>query len=76
MGMNVRLSDQVATTGLGTLGEIEKDIAAKLDGKTELSQTELIQFQKKISDYSNTISMMSGLLKSLSDSDKGIINNS
>ncbi len=76
MDMNVRLSDQVTSKGLGTLESIEKDIAKRVNGQSELSQSDLIRFQKEISDYTNTVSAMSGLLKSLSDSDKGIINNS
>ena len=76
MDMNVRLSDQVTSKGLGKLESIEEEIAKRLNGQSELSQSDLIRFQKEISDYTNTVSAMSGLLKSLSDSDKGIINNS
>lgn len=65
-------------SGLKKIENIEKNVASTLEGLKEgeeLSQTALLQLQQKINSQTNTLSMMSTILKSLADSDKEVIRN-
>lgn len=73
-----KIRNAVQTTGLDKLEQSEKDIAAtlnKLKPDEELSQTELLKLQQKLNSQANTLSMMSTIMKSMTDADKEVIRN-
>ena len=73
--MNVNIRDQVMSQGLGSIGTIEKKIADAMKTTGEMSQLDLIKLQQQTTQYSNTITMMTNILKNLGDSDKEVIRN-
>lgn len=72
-GFNIR--NQVQAKGYSSIDKLEQDIAKALESTDEMNQLDLIKLQQKTAAYSNTIAMMSGMLKSLSESDKEVIRN-
>lgn len=70
------LTGKVMDAGMSSIMNLEAQIAAKLnDSSGEMSQVELIELQQMMSNYTNTISMMTNILKDLSDADAEIIRN-
>ncbi len=72
---SVNIRDTVQNAGLQSINNLAQDIAETLNNSDNLDQVDLLVLQQKMSSYTNTISMMSGMLKSLSDTDKEIIRN-
>lgn len=73
-GMNIR--DQIKTQGFSFLETNEKNIADIMNNSTEnLSQVDLLKMQQQTNQYANTITMLTTILKNLTDSDKEVIRN-
>jgi hypothetical protein len=73
---NINLKNTLQTQGLSTLEKNQQDIAKTLNAGGELSQLDYLNLQQKMQAYTTTISMMSTMMKSLTDSDKEVIRNS
>lgn len=77
-GINSSIRQSIESAGYSKIAASEKSIANtlnELDPETELSQTELLKLQQKISSQTNTLGMMTAILKTLADSDKEVIRN-
>ncbi len=72
---STNIRNNVQNAGFSSIQKLESGIAESLNSSSELNQLDLIKLQQKTAAYSNTISMMSGMLKSLSESDKEVIRN-
>jgi hypothetical protein len=73
---NINLKNTLQNQGLSTLEKNQQDIAKTLNAGGELSQLDYLNLQQKMQAYTTTISMMSTMMKSLTDSDKEVIRNS
>ena len=54
---------------------MEQEIASSIENTDAMNQVDLIALQQKTAAYSNTIAMMSTMLKHLADTDKEVIRN-
>jgi len=70
---NIR--DQVQSSGYASISRTEQTIATQLNSTEEMNQLDLIKLQQQTTQYANTISMMTTILKNLGDSDKEVIRN-
>lgn len=70
---NIR--DQVQSSGFSSISRTEQNISTSLSQTEEMNQLDLIKLQQQTTQYANTISMMTTILKNLGDSDKEIIRN-
>ena len=72
-GLNIR--DQVQSKGYSSIDQMEKNIVNQLNTTDEMNQLDLLNLQVQTTQYSNTISMMTNILKGLGDTDKEVIRN-
>ncbi len=72
---NVNIRDTLQSKGIDTINSLATDIAETLNSADELDQVDLLVLQQKMSTYTNTVSMISGMQKSLADSDDEIVRN-
>ncbi|MDL2290703.1 hypothetical protein LJC09_01180 [Desulfovibrio sp. OttesenSCG-928-F20] len=73
----VSVSTTYSTTAMdATAGAIgtAKDNLDVFTGKTELSEVEMIQYNLAASKYSTMVSLSSGLVKNISDTEKQVAN--
>lgn len=68
---NIR--DVIRGSGFDSVSDFEKKVAEKMKTADASNQLELIELQSDMQKYTNTISLMSTMLKSLADTDKEII---
>ncbi len=73
--MSVNIRDTLQSKGIETINTIAQDIADTLSSSEELDQVDLLVLQQKMSTYTNTVSMISSMQKSLADSDDEIVRN-
>ena len=73
-GVNIR--DVVQSQGFASIGKTEQNIAKALNESDGMNQLDMLKLQQQTTQYANTISMMSTILKSLGDTDKEVIRNS
>ena len=73
MGLNIR--DQVQSRGFASISATEQNITNALNETDGMNQLDLIKLQQQTTQYANTISMMTTILKNLGDSDKEVIRN-
>lgn len=66
---------QVQNHGFSNISGLEKEIAKDIESGNELNQLDMIRLQQKTSSYTNMISLMSTMLKTMADTDKEIIRN-
>lgn len=72
------LSEHALDMGKTMLNQAEKGIQAQIDkinASEEPSQVDLIELQSLTGAYTNYVSMLSNILKGLSDSDSEVIRN-
>lgn len=75
---NSSIRNAIENAGLSKIAKSEENIAKTLSALSpdeELSQTELLKLQQKVSSQTNTLGMMTAILKTLADSDKEVIRN-
>lgn len=75
---NFYLRGHVHDVGISYLNKKANQIADELkdlDGNSQMSQAGLLNLQMKVSEYNNTVSLMTGVFKGLSDTDKEVIRN-
>ena len=73
---SVNIRDVVMTQGFTSIEKTEQEIAKSLNETDGMNQLDLIKLQQQTTQYANTISMMSTILKNLGDTDKEVIRNS
>jgi len=73
MALNIR--DQVQSSGYSLIDRTEQNITKALNETDAMNQLDLIKLQQQTTQYANTISMMTTILKNLGDSDKEVIRN-
>jgi hypothetical protein len=73
---SVNIRDRLMNSGLSGLDTMATQLAAEIDSTDTNNQTEYLKLQQKIASYTNTVSLMTNILKNLSDTDKAVINNS
>ncbi|MDR3211637.1 MAG: hypothetical protein LBU79_06960 [Planctomycetota bacterium] len=73
--MDLNIRNSVLNKGLNSIDDTQSNIAKALEGKETLTQTEYIHLQQDVQAYTNMISLMSNILKGLSDTDKEVIRN-
>jgi hypothetical protein len=61
--------------GLGSIETGEKNIRKSLESSDNMSQADLIRLQQQTNQYAQLITMMTTILKNLSDSDKEVSRN-
>ena len=71
MDFNIRA--KVMGSGLENIDKIGSKIASSIESTDNMNQVDILKLQQQITSYSNTISMMSNMLKSLADTDKEVI---
>lgn len=73
-GHNIR--QRIETTGMGQISKKEKEFAAALNKSGDnMNQADLIKLQQATAMYTNTLSLMSTMLKTLEDTGKEVIHN-
>jgi hypothetical protein len=60
-------------TGLNEIENTGEQLVKNIDKADSMNQVDIIRLQQQMAAYNNTISMMSTMLKSLSDTDKEVI---
>jgi len=73
--MTINIRDQVQASGFSLIDQTAQNIASSLNKTGEMSQMDLIKLQQQTTQYANTISMMTTILKNLGDTDKEVIRN-
>ena len=73
--MGLTISDQIQNKGFSGISQMEQEIASSIENTDAMNQVDLIALQQKTAAYSNTIAMMSTMLKHLADTDKEVIRN-
>jgi len=71
----ITIRDQVQSSGYSLIGRTEQNITNALNETDAMNQLDLIKLQQQTTQYANTISMMTTILKNLGDSDKEVIRN-
>ncbi len=71
--LNIR--EQIMSKGMDQIGSLAQDIAQAINEADAANQLDLIELQQMTAEYANVISLMSNILKDLSDSDNEIIRN-
>ena len=72
---STNIRDQVMSVGLSSIAQTEQEIATALNTTDAMNQQDLIKLQQMTTEYANTISMMTTILKNLGDTDKEVIRN-
>jgi hypothetical protein len=62
--------------GLNGLGAMADTLAKKINSTDANDQIGYLKLQQEIASYTNTVSLMTNILKNLSDTDKEVIRNS
>ncbi|MDR0362001.1 MAG: EscF/YscF/HrpA family type III secretion system needle major subunit [Planctomycetota bacterium] len=71
---NYDIRGAITGSGYARLDDMGADLTRKINGAgSDMTQVDLIKLQQQISAYTNTISMMSNILKNLGDTDKEVI---
>ncbi len=72
------LRNYILQAGTNSSSSLEKEIRSKIEKATKeginLQQEEMLQLQMQIGQYNNLIQMTSSIVKSLTDTEKSIIN--
>ncbi len=68
------LIDYTFNTTIANVTTLETEIKEKLKVGSEMSQQDLLRVQMDFSRYNNMLSMVSTIAKSLTDTEKSIIN--
>lgn len=72
---DISIRDQIMGKGFDQISSLENDIAKAINNADEMNQLDLIEIQQMTAQYTATISLMSNILKDLSDSDSEVIRN-
>ncbi len=72
---DINIRTEIMNTGLDQISSLEQDIANAINTIDASNQVDLIKLQQMTAEYNNVISLMSGILKDLSDTDKEVIRN-
>ncbi|MDR3077298.1 MAG: hypothetical protein LBV15_00865 [Planctomycetota bacterium] len=75
MSLNVNIRDQVMTKGFSGLSGMASDLTKAIETTDTNDQVAFLKLQQQMASYTNTISLMSNMLKGLSDTDKEVIRN-
>ena len=73
--MAITIRDQVQQSGYSLIDQTERNITKALNETDGMNQLDLIKLQQQTTQYANTVSMMTTILKNLGDSDKEVIRN-
>lgn len=73
MNLDVDIRSRMLGTGMGNIEQMGEKLAKNIESTDSMNQVDLIKLQQEMASYTNTISMMSTMLKSLSDTDKEVI---
>lgn len=71
--MDFNIKSRVMGAGLHGLEQMGTELAGSIESTDGMNQLDMIKLQQQVSTYSNTVSMMSNLLKNMSDTDKEVI---
>lgn len=71
--MDYNIKSKIMGGGLDNIDKMGAKLAKSIETVDSNNQVDMIKLQQQIASYSNTISMMSNMLKNLSDTDKEVI---
>lgn len=73
MDFNIRTN--VMGKGLDGIAKTGEIIASEIEQTDGMNQIDMLKLQQKMSNYTNTIALMTNMLKGLADTDKEVIRN-
>ena len=71
--MDFDIRGRVMGGGLDGLAKMGTTLAKSIETTDAMNQVDMLKLQQQMATYTNTISMMSNLLKNLNDTDKEVI---